>query len=1222
MSEVRQAVVSLTMETSSAQQNLRGLSAAVKQANASFAEASAGVKGFENTTAGMRAKVAQLTDTLDAQKKTQQQYANVLAKSTQRLTNAKAKEEGLAKAVKDAEAAYKASVDAKGKDAAETQALAKELDKAKASQVANEKAMRSAAKSIQDNEIKLTQANAAVKSTAKALDDANKKLDQFGGKWKDAMRKASDGAKAVADKATALGKSVTTKVTMPIVALGTAAVKSAIEWDTAWVGVQKTVDGTETQMAALRDGLIDLGGKLPMSLSGIAGVAEAAGQLGIQNENILGFTETMVNLGNATNLSAEAAATAAAQFANIYQMNQKDFDKWGSTVVSLGNNFATTEKDIVDMSMGLAAAGKQAKLSEADTLALATALSSLGLEAAGGSSSVSKVMMDMGIAVDKGGKQLKNFAKVSGMTSKEFKVQWEKDPAKAIDSFIQGLGKIEQSGGNVALTLQNMGYNERRVLDSLQRLTGAGDLFSRALNMSNAAWRQNTALTNEAEKRNNSLAGILTRTKNRITAASIEIGEKLTPYLRQAADWVAGLVEGFRNLDPAVQANIMKWAGIVAAIGPALLIFGKVAGAISTITKLLAGPAGWTVLGVAAVAGLGIALSKIKKPSDALKESLQNIKIKVNTSEVTGIESSIQAGIDAANKEYDISVTVKGESDALKKSINGFLEDGKLTRKERVAFAKEVSDQVNATLIAADTSLKETAESMRQTLSGLNIPEDEQESIIANVTEKTTTATSELKTYKDELDKLLAEIGRNKGAATQEQITALNTLLEKIGLIREEIALANDEAILAARGFYERTVAGQGGGEITGQAVGYSNQKYLNEISRISAAAAEERTALEKARSGAEEESDAFKKISADIQRNIDEETAALAEARERWQTELSLILSGEMKRTGADVGGLDELNEYKTELQSLLDGLYTVISPVIGADKAKDLDSLKKSLEAALKNFELPDDLKQKISDLLAGEDVSAAEWSDLANDIDKVIQPVEEQLKTAVEALGENADFNAVLQALFNNVDSKQIDTTLADGALADVLNYLDLTGKAKEYGIDVSKGIGTGVVDGSKEALEPMNEIGAEGASNLVDSLVAQLRAGKSSVYSAAYELALAADQGFKDGAGIASPSKKAKWNASMIIRGMTEGLTGGMSSLAKISSQLGAVSIPQYLPQLANGNITRNNTINANTTNNFQNLNLYNNLDAEALAIQLEAERRRKLAGYGLMVRWGV
>lgn len=141
------------------------------------------------------------------------------------------------------------------------------------------------------------------------------------------------------------------------VALVTSA-KSAIEFEDAFTGVEKTVDGTEEQMAELKQGIRDMAKEIPASTTEISAVAEAAGQLGIETDNILSFSKAMIDLGNSTNLSADEAASQLAKFANIMGMSQKDFDRLGSSIVDLGNNFATTEADIVDMAMRLAGAGK------------------------------------------------------------------------------------------------------------------------------------------------------------------------------------------------------------------------------------------------------------------------------------------------------------------------------------------------------------------------------------------------------------------------------------------------------------------------------------------------------------------------------------------------------------------------------------------------------------------------------------------------------------------------------------------------------------------------------------------------------------------------------------------------------------------------------------------------------------------------------------------------
>ena len=113
-------------------------------------------------------------------------------------------------------------------------------------------------------------------------------------------------------------------------------------------------------------------------------MAEAAGQLGIATDDVLTFTRVMLDLGESTNLSADEAATALALFANITGTSAADYERLGSVIVGLVNNFATTEAEITEMAQRLASAGTLAGMSEAEILALAAAMSSVGIEAEAG----------------------------------------------------------------------------------------------------------------------------------------------------------------------------------------------------------------------------------------------------------------------------------------------------------------------------------------------------------------------------------------------------------------------------------------------------------------------------------------------------------------------------------------------------------------------------------------------------------------------------------------------------------------------------------------------------------------------------------------------------------------------------------------------------------------------------------------------------------------------
>ena len=189
-----------------------------------------------------------------------------------------------------------------------------------------------------------------------------------------------------------------------------AVTKAAMDWESAWAGVQKTVDGDREQMAALEGDLRTLAKTMPSAHREIAGVAEAAGQLGIQRENVAAFTKTMIQLGETTNLSAETAATSMAQFMNIMGTSQSQVSRMGAAIVALGNDGASTEADIMALGQRLAATGNQMGLSEADVLAYANAMASVGIEAEAGGTAMSMSWKDIDRAVREGGKSLETIA--------------------------------------------------------------------------------------------------------------------------------------------------------------------------------------------------------------------------------------------------------------------------------------------------------------------------------------------------------------------------------------------------------------------------------------------------------------------------------------------------------------------------------------------------------------------------------------------------------------------------------------------------------------------------------------------------------------------------------------------------------------------------------------------------------------------------------------------
>lgn len=375
----------------------------------------------------------------------------------------------------------------------------------------------------------------------------------------------------------------------------TAAAESSIEFESAFTGVKKTVDGTPEQLAAISDEIKRMAAETGVSTTTIAAVAENAGQLGVATENIASFTRTMLDLGESTNLTADEAAVAIARLTNIMGSGEDATSRLGSSLVALGNNFATTESEILEMATRLASAGKLAGMSEAQILALATAMSSVGIEAEAGGTTMTQTLNAIDRAASSGGDTLETFARVAGMSAEEFTTAWRTDAAGALTAFIQGLSALSAQGGSVTAILDDLGLSGIRQSNMLRSLSLASDMMTAALETSNSAWAENVALANEA----NAVYG---NTEHRISAAresinnlGIAIGDAFGPQISGGADMVNDLAQALT--DAAETAP-----GLVSALGSVTV---GITGAASAYVALKTAATAFNAIGITSLAALG-----------------------------------------------------------------------------------------------------------------------------------------------------------------------------------------------------------------------------------------------------------------------------------------------------------------------------------------------------------------------------------------------------------------------------------------------------------------------------------------------------------------------------------------------------------------------------------------------------------------------------------------
>lgn len=507
---------------------------------------------------------------------------------------------------------------------------------------------------IQQAKDKLTELNTTLNNTEAQLRDTTRELNLQSSAWTRAgaaLTNFSTKARAVSSTMVSTGRTMMRWITTPLMGIATASVNAEIQFEKTFATVRKTVRGTEEDYARLEAASKKMSTQLAAGTDEINAVMSTAGQLGIETENIEAFTKTMIDLGNSTtDLDANTAATEIAKFINIMGTSQKDIDRLGASLAYVGNRYATTEAPIMEMAMRIAGAGKQVGMTEAQVIGVATALSSVGIEAQMGGSAFSKALIKMELAAETGGQSLTDFATVSGMTAEEFKDLWKADPTAAFIAFTKGIAQMDDEGISAIATLQDLGFKEVRLRDTMLRTVSNTRLMEDAVADATRGWQENTALTEMAGKIYATTAAQLTNLKNKASLAGQQIASDLTPTIQNLMSSASDLLDKFMGLDEEQRLSIIKWGAVAAAMGPALLILGRLVGAVGSV----AGALGKGMLAVgrfsAAVKGAGGGVSGLLKVVGSSKLAM------------AGLTAAVIYG---AYKLYDYASGAKAAREAL-----------------------------------------------------------------------------------------------------------------------------------------------------------------------------------------------------------------------------------------------------------------------------------------------------------------------------------------------------------------------------------------------------------------------------------------------------------------------------------------------------------------------------------------------------------------------------
>lgn len=359
-------------------------------------------------------------------------------------------------------------------------------------------------------------------------------------------KRGSRGLKALQRDARAVAKAFAV-LTAAATALSAISIKFAIDFESSFTGIRKTVDATENQFALLEQQFRDLAKIIPVSVNELNKIGELGGQLAVPADDLAEFSKTIAELAVTTNIASEEGALLLAQFAGVTDLPFDQIDNLASAIVDLGNNSRTTENSILQFASRIAASASIVGLSQADILGFSTALASTGLQAEAAGTAISRFLREIQLDVDQGSSRLAQFAQIAGISIDEFSTLFKEDAAEAVALFAEGLNILDVQGDSVVSILDDLGFEGERLSRVLLLLAQESDQFREQLIRANVAFEQNTALSKEAELRFKTTASQLKILGQNIQDAGITLGNAFLPFIRELVPLTQDYVVELQN---------------------------------------------------------------------------------------------------------------------------------------------------------------------------------------------------------------------------------------------------------------------------------------------------------------------------------------------------------------------------------------------------------------------------------------------------------------------------------------------------------------------------------------------------------------------------------------------------------------------------------------------------------------------------------------------------
>lgn len=482
------------------------------------------------------------------------------------------------------------------------------------------------AKQLSNLETQLANAQENAKKTATELEELERKANalkftEFGNRLTNLGRRMTN-----------LGRKMNLFITAPILALGGKSYDAFKRQEDAFVSMQKTVDETDTtKYEDLSDSFQEMSQTIPVSYENLMGLAQVAGAMGVDADNIEKVVDTTARLSvSLDGIDGQTAAQQMAQILNVTEGGPQNIDLFGAALVALGNNFPTLEGDILNFVDRTKNAGTLVGMTTAEIVGMSAGFAAMGIRSEAGGTAVSRVLQEMQKAVELGGNAMRTFAEDSalaemsirdlqmasqdgewtsamaaelGLTNKEFKAMvdnliqldhfstltgqnmesfsanWSDSAADTMLDFFVGLSEVNlsEAGESVVTWLDKMGLDNVRIAQILQGAALNPQLMADAMKLSTEEYANGMALYEESNKKFSTTLAQDEMMMNQMENNMANLGENVGSAIEPVKEAIARLMESFSELSEVDQDKIVAVLGAFALAGPALSGLGTLA---------------------------------------------------------------------------------------------------------------------------------------------------------------------------------------------------------------------------------------------------------------------------------------------------------------------------------------------------------------------------------------------------------------------------------------------------------------------------------------------------------------------------------------------------------------------------------------------------------------------------------------------------------------------